>query len=616
MPGTHAISHCRGEDGRRRLLAALADQKSDPLLAPEILWEAPDHAVAFSGHSSYPREILQKGGARILLEGAVYNLAEAERQDRLRELADLWESGADVREAVRGFMQAADGDYLVVLRGEKRPGMAVFNDRGGRLPAYCYRGQDVVGVSRSLGFLLHFLPQIRFDRLAIAEFLMMGYVLGTKTLVQGVAKLEPGSLLQTAAVDGQTRSQLDRLVSVAFGHDPRIGEAEAAARCGNLFIRGLEDRVRFCRERGYRMTVDVTAGRDSRANYVGLCRLGAPMDCFSDDLDTHNECSYLPALEEIYGRCVFRVPLRTPAADFDAMRRLTYCTDCTVNAWTAYLAEYKTLGRKQLVGPAPAVRFMGFGGEFIRTVFHPPFLYNDMSRLIRDSVYFHIFDLADACRILNLRKRELAAEVERYVASYPEADLADRLKHFYFEYYNVLVSAGENRQRRHYWTVSPLWSLDLLDYEMAELPPDMLNHAFFDRFLEQVEPRATQAPFYRRGADAGTRASIAKYHFLNRLRRLTSGWPFLVWRRKLKRILGGEYRRAAAQNPLDLEILRAWESTPIAANYLSGREIRRIVRRRSNPVKKHQLLAVLHFLEEIGRRFPVGPADGAAGGTD
>lgn len=612
MPGLHAVLHCL-PDGHARFRAAVEDQKSDSAVETEVLWESSGRTVAFSGHAAYPRRFWRIDGARIFLEGAVYSQTNAETDVHLAEIAAHLVRGTDVAGPVRRFMESADGEFTVVIHAESKQEMVAFNDRWGRLPSYYCRTPGCAGFSRTVSFLLPWLPEIRLEPAALAEFLMMGYVLGSKTLVRGVSRLQPGHMLRVAVSGERVAVSAECVCPGVFGHDNGVDPDQAAATCADLYVRGLEDRVRFCRESGLRVTVDVTAGRDSRANYVGLSRLGAAAEYFSDDLDAHNECDYLPALVAIYGKAVAQIPMITPPADFAAMRRLTYCTDCTVNGWTAFLAEHKTLARKKQV-PGPAIRFMGFGGELIRTIFRPPYMYTRMSRLVRDNVYFHIFELPDVCRLLGLETQRLEQELEDYVSAYPETALEDKLKRFYFEYYQVLVNAGENRQRRHFWTMAPLWAQALVRYEMAELPTSILNHDFFDRFLERIDPRSTQAPFYRRGADAGTKASLFKYWLGKHARKLAGGWPLLPWSRKIKRVLRGEHRKLERETPLEREIRTTWESTPVAAEYFSGPEVLRIASSRANSVKKYQLLTVLQYLSEIASRFPVkGPVPAHSG---
>jgi hypothetical protein len=600
MPGIHAVlSTTPGAVGL--VEAALRDQEGDRWIRPERLCAAGPFHAAFSGHDGYPRLTFEDGDRFIALEGAVYDRPPAEVRAALRRIAASM--GSDPEDSVRKFVEGADGDFVATVYDRRTREMIVFNDRWARLPAYWYADGETVAVSRSLAFLLHWPPALRYDATAMAEFLMMGYVLGDRTLFHEFRKFGQGTLVRATAGPEGVRYETRALVRNTYAATPGLKEDEAIDRCATLFLRALEQRVRWCENEGLKITADVTAGRDSRAIYAGMSRIGADAEFFSDDLDTHNECSYLPALIAIYGRDIVRIPLKTPPPNIDAMRSLTYATDCTVNCWTAFLSEYKTLERRKMV-PGPAVRFMGFGGEFIRTTSKPPYGYATMTELVRDDIYFDIFDRAGAARILGIDEGGLTAELTAYFDAYPEPALADQLKRLYCEYYNILVNAGENRQRRHFWTLVPLWGQALFTYQMAEIPSAMMTREFFDRFLVRVEARATQAPFYRRGADAGTWVAILQYHLRNRLRKLTYGRPWLPLRRKLKKWLVNEHRPVERRSPLDEALVAQFDRTPALADRFDAAEVRRIADHRLHSDRKFQLLTLLLYAGEVERRFP------------
>jgi hypothetical protein len=257
---------------------------------------------------------------------------------------------------------------------------------------------------------------------------------------------------------------------------------------------------------------------------------------------------------------------------------------------------------------------MGFGGEFIRTVSKVPYRYRSMSQLVRDDIYFNMFTRAEACAVLGLAPEPFTRDIEAYFDAYPEVELGHKLKRLYGEYYNILVNAGENRQRRHFWTLQPLWAQDLYTYQSAELPNSMCTREFFDRFLERVEPRATQAPFYRRGADAGTAAAVLRYHLQGRMRKLTYGRPFLKLRRRLKKLLGGESRRVGSPSEIDRQLTGLLGAAPWVPSYLDADRVRQLAGRRGNATQKYQLLTVMLYFAEVHRRFPgkvLGPAEGA-----
>lgn len=610
MPGVHAVLYGPPE-GIDRFHAALEDQKSDPFVTPEVLWELPNHGVAFSGHAAYPRRILSADGIRILIEGAIYNRTGPEIDAGLLEVAEALKAGSALDRPVRDFMELSDGDYLVVLYLESRQEMVVFNDKWGRLPAYYHQGAGGVAFSRTVSFLLHWVPEIRLDPIRMAEFLMMGYTLGAGTLVEEIARFMPGSLLHARIVAGRIHGDVRQVAAPVFSDRPDVTRDEALERCSALFLQSVERRLHWCTSENLKITSDVTGGRDSRSIYVAMSRLGMGGDFYSDDLAGSHECDHLPALAKIYGRPITCIPQREPRPDYEEMRRLTFITDCTVNCWSTFLVEQKTLLRREHVR-TPSVRFMGLGAHVIKTIPTVPFLYRTMGQLVRDDAFCTLFSSREAAWLLDLDAGKLAGHVRAHFESYPEPGLAHQLKRKYVEYEHALVNAGEDRQRRHFWTIAPFCSSGFIAYVMTELPTAMLNRDFFDRFMERIDPRATEVPYSLKGAASGSGIRRLKYRLTERLKGLFSGWPLLKLRRKYKRYVCAEYRRAKTATALDRELLKAFDETPAAAEYFSPQAVRRIASSRVGKAKKHQLLTLLLYLAEIHRRFPAGqsPADG------
>jgi len=602
MPGLHAM--LRATPGAASTFeAALADQRTDSALTVETLHAEDGALVAFSGHEGYPRRVVRYDKFLIVVEGAVYNREESDVEHALRGIAGLFDDRAALEPAIKMFMESSDGDFIVMILDRQSPRMLVFNDRWGRLPTYYHQGVEVVAISRTVAFLLHQLPAIRLDRQSMAEFLMMGYVLGFKTLIGGISKLEPATMI-LARVGGEAlECEVATLIAIRFGSVGGVGEVEALARCEALFMKGLENRVRYLENEGLAITADITGGRDSRAIFAGLHRLGAKATYYSDDLAGDNEFDFVKGLVKAYGEQVVRVPVKNPEPDTVAMSRMTYLTDCTVNCWTTGFVEYKTLERKRLIGKR-SVRFMGFGGEFIRTVFKVPYLYRRMSQLVADDIYFSEFTRTEAARLLGVAEPTLTDRLNRYFDAYPETELADKLKHLYFEYYNTEVNAGENRQRRHFWTVVPLWSLDLLTYQMAAIPTLMSTREFFNRFIRRIDPQAAQAPFYRRGIATETKSDIVKYHVTNFARKAIQGRFALKGARRIKRFMAGEHLPVRSRSRLDEEILLLLDRERSVREYFDPSEVKRVVGRHTSAPKKHYLLTLMMYLAEIDRRIP------------
>ncbi len=599
MPGAHAVL-CDNDTAWKGFDTALADQASDIIISVEEVFQSNDCRLAFSGHAGYPRRCFETDRFTILLEGAIYNTPPDVVDKSLGTIADKLIKKLQYDVEVRDFIEAADGDFIAIIYNKIGSDLLIFNDRWARLPAYFYFSRSLFAFSRTISFLLHWLPSIRFNTMAMAEFLMMNYVLGSKTLIENVTRLDPASLVHVCMENGLS-CRVVTLIQTVFGSSAEVMEREAIERCATLFIQALEHRARFFEKWGPRITADLTGGRDSRAIFVGMNRLNADAEFYSDDLNTSNEFSYVKALEEQYGRKVTRVALVEPPVDLSAMRQLTYLTDCTVNGWTSSLVEYKTLERRKLVN-GPAVRFMGFGGEFIRTIYQVPYLYSDFSELVRDDIYFTVFNKVEAAGLLGMDVQELTDQLVAYFNGYPEKILEDKLKHLYFEYYNVEVNAGENRQRRHFWTVEPLWAKDLVLYEMSVIPTRMCTRSFFDRFLRRIDPRATDTVFFRRNIDERSWVSVAKYHLENRFRKMIQGRFFLKNTRLFRKRIRGENRLSPTRSLIDEEITTLLANNRVLRQVFDSDAVRHVVERRVNSTAKFTLLTLLLYIDEIDRR--------------
>jgi hypothetical protein len=99
--------------------------------------------------------------------------------------------------------------------------------------------------------------------------------------------------------------------------------------------------------------------------------------------------------------------------------------------------------------------------------------------------------------MVNLNYRDYKEETIEYLASYKEKSDSDKLKHFYFEYYQNLVGGGaEDRERLHFWTVHPLWSKDFMRIVFNRIPLEWAGVFFYTEFMEQISKHLLDVPIY------------------------------------------------------------------------------------------------------------------------
>jgi len=163
-------------------------------------------------------------GTVITYNGEIYNYPE------LRDaLHDRWQfrSNSDTECILAAYERYGDSclDYLrgmfaFALWDEKRQRLFCARDRFGIKPFYYAVVDDVFYFASEAKALLPFLPEIRTNEAALAEYLTFQYTIGEKTLFDGVHQLLPGHALSVE--DGKVRvwRYWDVSYDIDYDHSP------------------------------------------------------------------------------------------------------------------------------------------------------------------------------------------------------------------------------------------------------------------------------------------------------------------------------------------------------------------------------------------------------------
>ena len=189
----------------------------------EILCRAGPSVVASSRYPEYPLRVLETDRLHILLEGRVYHPPLENRADEWRSLAEaMLDPAGQTHPRCREWLLKTDGEYVVVAVDKASGDAAVLNDSLARLPCYYHAGPDRILVSREYLFIAGLMPAKSFDRLGMAEYLLFSYPLGERTLIAGVSRMPPGSLLRIVAREG--RLSLTPIHTHNFEDKPHAGK--------------------------------------------------------------------------------------------------------------------------------------------------------------------------------------------------------------------------------------------------------------------------------------------------------------------------------------------------------------------------------------------------------
>jgi asparagine synthase (glutamine-hydrolysing) len=151
----------------------------------------------------------EDGDTAIAFNGEIYNHQEIRAE--LERLGRRFKSNCDTETVLQAFLQwdtacfaRMRGMFAAALWTESRKRLVLIRDRMGIKPLYyCRRGRDIYFGSELKAILEH--PHIprKLNLEALDLFLSVNYVPGPQTLIEGILKVPPGSLLEWR--DGKIR---------------------------------------------------------------------------------------------------------------------------------------------------------------------------------------------------------------------------------------------------------------------------------------------------------------------------------------------------------------------------------------------------------------------------
>lgn len=562
----------------------------------EILFEAPTH---------HPRLSRSGPGFLLFVEGLVYDRSDEELEAFAATLARKALAGDPVEETVRDFVAHTDGEYVFVLVLEGGARVIAFNDTWGRLPLYVAQSPSRFLLGREPQDLLPHLPEIRFDRRAIAECLVFEYTLNPEWVVEGLALVGPATLFDVSAREGEVRVARSCLVPLDVTVTAPVRDWRAAARrYSELYLEGYATRVARLTEKGYRLTADLSGGFDTRLIFAGARRLDVPMEFFTDDLVTGDESVTAARLAEVGGVPVVRVPRGPDIQEEAEWRRLIYLTGGRVSYTTMLGALLVARARRQIV-TGRAARFMGFVGELIRHPYVRPRGYRSFPDAMADDVFTRFVPSREASRLVGLEPAQLHDRMAGAVESWPERNDTDRARRLYFHYWYALGQMGEDRHRWHFWTVTPIMANRVLDFTYHGVEARATGYPFFVELLRMVYPKTLEAPLHGKSLKLTSAWQVGSFTRKEALlARLRNTREF----RRLRSALAPRERWITVPEPERLAWYReqfesAFRGSEAVRSTFDERTVRAWVHPGQATHRLGHLLTSVSLVAEIGRRF-------------
>lgn len=475
------------------LIGKKANKKSEYILSHngnfevKKLYQDDLISVYFSGYESYPIDMVNDKNYLVLIEGMIYNASNKKIREELENMIQSESSFEIISHKMQKFMQNYWGEYLIFLYSKITRVYYIFNDYQGRLPCFHKRiSNSNVIFSREIKFILCYLKLIKLDKYGIIEYLSLRYFLGNKTYFSDIKQFTGSSLITNK--NGQTI--LKNLIKYDFtlNSNDVLNRKDSIVEVKNLILKSVKETANRIKS-SKTILIDVSGGYDSRLVFSVFSKYTKSLIPITFNLITGDESS---VAEQVVNALDFKITKFDTKRNFSEnnLEEIVFRTDGLVNAYTS-ISCYQDLLQAISRYDQPILHINGFGGEFLRHPIKYKRFYKSMEDVIKDDIISPSL-VRSSCKILGLNEKDIYNYWNNYFEeSYNEKSLKDKIMRYYFDYYNKLVSYGEDRQRLLNWPINPLLSNDIINYSTKKINRRFINYKYFEDLLEIIEPRVS-----------------------------------------------------------------------------------------------------------------------------
>lgn len=558
MPGIHFIRGRRIAVDSRSFASSLQTLRHDDQYRSETLYYDDEAIVAGVGYEAYPISVWDDPDYFIVLEGKLYGLSREQTRAELREVCPLLFGNDEA--AVRDWLLRQDGEFLLLVRDRETSRWAFVNDVLARLPVYHYRDDDREILSREIRFVAANMPGIALDRMAIAQYLLLEFPHGERTLLEDVRRLPPSTLL----LQPERGRPLVRHRLHTFNLDEKNQEgslSETADRLVTYFVRA-------CRRQsgsGGTTVVSLSGGLDSRSVAAGLKLAGCRAHALSFSDALGRAAHELGIAEEIAKRLEldWNVISLPPPTGREVKRHLYIKGGMSYVAQAFGLPFLDEIVRRF----GPDCTFMsGDGGGTTLPEMTPGERFNSVRRVVSHYLQrYQVLPFEVVTNLTGVGKDELIDELTSLIESYPEQSLGHKYVHLILYCRRIGWSfEGEDSNRAFFWTTTPFHDPSFFTAAMA-VPDGMKHgHRLYREFLTRLSEEAAGVADANRNLVVTSPAYERRHKMIARLNR----YPRLA--RTLRR-----YRRPRVSYPAEAPTVRclrrqAAESKVVAAYFEPG----------------------------------------------
>ncbi len=458
-------------------LIHFSDYKRDVLLEDKFYF------LGCTTYKEYPVATFENDEYLIYLEGKIYGLSIQNVEKELVELANIAMSTANQPKFfIAERLLNMDGDFIVFILDKKFHRIVVLNDALARLPLYICRSKGQLILSRELAFIQKVSDKTALDRIAIAQYLLFGYPLGKRTLMEDIHRVAPATLISIDARNSKIEIENIHRFNFEEKKYSFIKNEENARQLVDLFDQS--SRQRTLQENGYRNILSLSGGRDSISVAAALKRGDIPF-CAATFL-THgkNNINDVESASMIADRYNIQWKLFALAPP----KGKDYLTLLRIKQGLNYLGMSFILSFFERIKDTYGTRLVyltGDGGDKLLPDLRPSRKVKNTDALVKYIISANqVFPLSAVAQLTGATEADIVEELRNHILSYPEKDCVQKYVHFVIcERGFKWLFEGEDRNRCYFWSASPFWSMPFLHYAMNCPDDQKKKYGLYNNFL-------------------------------------------------------------------------------------------------------------------------------------
>jgi asparagine synthase (glutamine-hydrolysing) len=491
MPGTSLL--CDMDSGLLQRAAELSQAANEVIYGPMYKQRNVEYSanlfMTVTSYPEYPFETIETDDHIFHIEGRIYGKTRGALTSELSALSTALFGTGEWKNTLLRWVLSSDGEFLITIIEKRTESVFLLNDALGRLPTYYRRDANEIAVSRELGFIQRLIPQPELDRLALAQYLLFRYTFGQRTLLKGVQRLPPFSLVHLRPRRQDIRVFQYSEHNLDVKHDSRTTVGEHARELARLFTEACRSRALA----GSHCIVGLSGGLDSRSVAAGLCKAGMPVRAASRlNADVSNAADVHRARQVAKALNIEHTVIKNGTATWAQLSLLLKLKRGLNYLGVGFMVPFLEAVREQY---GPGIMYMtGDGGDKVLpnlrsscvTSFHTA-----LTALMDQQV----FSVKQVSRLIGISEENITGEIHNVFTSYPEQEWSNKLVHsIVFERGVKFVGEGEDRNRYFLWCSTPFYGMAVFNYAMKCADSQKDNYSLYKEFLREINQDIAEMP--------------------------------------------------------------------------------------------------------------------------